>query len=115
MQSSYSVGLDFYRPYILNCKALSIHDDYVLGDAKKLSFKDQSLDFALNVEVIEHLKKRDGLGIIEEMQRVARKTIILTTPNGYLPTLAQKIIQRKDINLAGLETTLRNLDLGCTG
>lgn len=87
-KSSSSVGLDLYRSYILKCKALSIHDDYVLGDAKKLPFKNQSMDLALSVEVIEHLKKRDGLEIIEEMQRVVRKKIILTTPNGYLPAYA---------------------------
>jgi len=36
---SYRVGLDIYEPYILKIKKLSVHDNYILGDARKLPFK----------------------------------------------------------------------------
>ena len=35
--------------------------------------------------MIEHLEKEEGIRMLKEMERVARKKIILTTPNGFLP------------------------------
>lgn len=84
-KGSYRVGLDFYKPYILKSKKSLIHDDYVLGDAKALPFKPNSFDCGVAIEVLEHLPKHEGAKMIAEMERVARK-IILTTPNGFLPT-----------------------------
>lgn len=84
-KGSYRVGLDFHKPYILKSKKSLIHDDYVLGDAKVLPFKPNSFDCGVATEVLEHLPKHEGSKMIDEMGRVAKK-IMLTTPNGFLPT-----------------------------
>lgn len=96
----YRVGLDFYEPYISRSKALSIHDDYVLGDARTLPFKPKSFDCAIATEVLEHLCKHEGRGMIAEMDKIARK-IILTTPNGFLPTYAGPEDNRDETHLSG--------------
>jgi len=79
------VGLDFYRPYISKSRESSIHNDYVLGDVRQLPFRPKSFDCALATEVLEHLTKQDGTTMIKQMEEVAGK-IVLTTPNGFLPT-----------------------------
>ena len=81
-KGSYRIGLDFFKPYILKSKKSLIHDDYVLGDVRALPFKPESFDCAVAIEVLEHLPKHEGLKMIAEMERVAKK-IILTTPNGF--------------------------------
>jgi len=84
----YKTGLDFYKPYIEESSKKHIHDNYIIGDVRELPFKDKSFNCAISIEVIEHLKKDDGLKMIKEMERVAKDKIILTTPNGFLPTYA---------------------------
>ena len=84
-KGSYRVGLDFYAPYIRKSRILSIHDDYVLGDVRALPFKSKSFDCAVATEILEHLDKHDGLIMIKEIERVVKKKILMTTPNGFLP------------------------------
>lgn len=83
---SYKVGLDFYKPYILQIKKESIHDLYIIGDARMLPFKTNYFDCVIATEILEHMDKKDGLKMIKECERVAKKKIIMTTPNGFLPT-----------------------------
>lgn len=45
---------------------------------------DSSVDVVSIIDGIEHMTKRNGLKVIKEMKRVARKQILLFTPDGYL-------------------------------
>jgi ubiquinone/menaquinone biosynthesis C-methylase UbiE len=45
---------------------------------------DNSVDIISIIDGIEHMTKRAGLKLIKEMKRVARKQILLFTPDGYL-------------------------------
>jgi len=100
-KGSYRVGLDFYEPYILESEKSSIHDKYVLGDARVLPFKSNHFDCAVANGVLEHLEKQDGLKMIREMERVAKKKIILTTPNGFLPAYAGPEDNPEERHLSG--------------
>lgn len=86
-KDSYKVGIDHYEPYISKSKEQFIHNKYVLGDVRALPFKSNSFDCAIATEVLEHLNKDDGLKMIREMERAAKRKIILTTPNGFLPSI----------------------------
>jgi len=99
----YTVGLDFYEPYILKCKELSIHNEYVLGDVRGLLsiFGPKSFDCVMATGVLEHLSKDDGIMLIEQMERVATRKIILTTPNGFLPTYAGPKDNPTETHLSG--------------
>ena len=82
-----SVGVDAYKPAIEDSKKRKIHNSYIHGDIKKLSSlaKAKSFDAVIALDVIEHLKKEDGYKLLDNMEKIARKKIILVTPNGFIP------------------------------
>jgi len=67
-KDSYKVGIDHYEPYISKSKEQSIHNKYVLGDVRALPFKTNSFDCVIATEVLEHLNKKDGLKMLQEME-----------------------------------------------
>lgn len=78
------VGLDIFEPCLRACQRTSVHDGLVLGDARRLPFRDRSFDVVVAAEVIEHLEKDDASELLREMERVARKKIIISCPVGYV-------------------------------
>jgi len=60
-KGSYRIGLDIYVPYIHKIRRLSVHNAYILGDARALPFKSKSFDCSVATEILEHLTKHDGL------------------------------------------------------
>lgn len=82
-----SVGIDGHKPAIEESKKRKIHNAYILGDIKKLDtlVKKKSFDAVVALDVIEHLQKDDGYKLLDNMERAARKKVILVTPNGFLP------------------------------
>jgi SAM-dependent methyltransferase len=81
------VGVDAFAPSIEKSEKQGIHKEYhemkVLDIGKK--FGPGSFDCVLATDLIEHLSKEDGIKLIEMMERIAKKTVIIFTPNGYLP------------------------------
>ena len=55
----------------------------VLKYIKNLS--NDAYDAVLVFDIIEHLEKNDSHLLIKEMQRVARKFVVIVTPNGFWP------------------------------
>ena len=51
---------------------------YIIGDAKKLPFKDNSFDTIIALDILEHIE--DDMAAIKEWERVAKKRIILSVP-----------------------------------
>jgi hypothetical protein len=84
---TYSVGIDAFAPSIEASKAASIHSEYrvmAVTDIEKV-FPDRSFDCVLAADVIEHQHKDEGFRLIESMEHIARKRVIIFTPNGFLP------------------------------
>jgi len=83
----YSVGVDTYQPSIDKSKAEGIHNDYlnaqVLEIGERLS--NESFECVLASDLIEHLTKEDGWKLLEMMERIAKRKVIVYTPNGFLP------------------------------
>lgn len=86
-KNMYSVGIDVFAPSIEESKNKGIHNKYykmgVLDIGSK--FSDNSFDCVLASDLIEHLEKKEGLKLIKLMEKIAKKKIIIFTPNGYLP------------------------------
>lgn len=82
----YSVGVDLFSPVIEHGKKHKIHDEYVLMNVMDIDqkFKDKSFDCVMAMDLIEHLTKEDGMIFLEKVERIARKKVILYTPNGFL-------------------------------
>lgn len=83
----YSVGVDAFREAIEKSKKNKIHNKYFLMNVMKIDtkFKAKSFDCVLALDLIEHLKKKDGVRLIKKMEKIARKKVIILTPNGFLP------------------------------
>ena len=83
----YSVGVDIFAPAIKESKSKKIHDEYILMDIRKLltRIKPKSFDVVLASDVIEHFDKKDALYLLESFEKIARKKIIIFTPNGFVP------------------------------
>lgn len=80
-----SVGVDTFAPSIKKSKKNKIHDDYKIGDILELDsfFKPKSFDAVIALDVVEHFVKQDALNLIKSMEKVARKKVIILTPNGF--------------------------------
>ena len=81
------VGIEAYRPAYEEAKRENTHDELICGDVRSLSehFKPGQFDACIALDVIEHLTKEDGLKLIEQMEKIARRKIIFSTPSGFLP------------------------------
>lgn len=80
------VGVDIYEPYL---KAIESDVPYsvVKYDVRKINniFIDNSFDAVYALDIIEHLEKDDSIRLIEQCKKIAKKVVIVETPNGYLP------------------------------
>lgn len=82
----YTVGVDVFEPAIEESKKLKIHNEYKTIECKGIdsAFQKDSFDCVCALDLIEHLSKEDGLKLIDSMERIARKKVIIFTPNGFL-------------------------------
>lgn len=83
----YCVGVDAYKPSIQKSKEKKIHNEYHNIDVLEIGneFKCRSYDCVIALDLIEHLEKKDGLKLIEMMEKIAREKVVIFTPKGFLP------------------------------
>ncbi len=81
-----SEGIDIYKKTIVESKKKKNHDKYTMGDIRNLSklYRKESFDACVSIDVIEHFKKKDAFKLIRDMENIARKKVIILTPNGFL-------------------------------
>lgn len=81
----YSVGFDIFEPNIRKSKKAKIHDKYVIGDLLQVEkfFKPQAFDAVVALDVIEHFEKKDGWELLKQMEKIAKKKVIILTPFGF--------------------------------
>lgn len=82
----YAVGIDLFEPDIEKSKEENIHSEYHLLDVIKAGdhFTANSFECALASDLIEHLTKEDGKKLIEIMEKLASRRVIIFTPNGFV-------------------------------
>lgn len=80
-------GLDAFAPSVEKSKALGIHDDYMVAPIAKLgvAFPPKHFDAVVALDVLEHLRKPEGLKLLTDMERLARKRVVVFTTNGFVP------------------------------
>jgi len=84
------ICVDAHRPYLERIKR-DVGDDpkYVFINAPWDQvigmFPDKSVDTVFALDFIEHLEKEDGLRMLREAERVARRQIVVYTPHGFFP------------------------------
>jgi SAM-dependent methyltransferase len=78
----FTVGLDAFAPYLKQCRENRIHNAYVQADVRQLPFADNYFDSVICLEVLEHLEKEEGILFLNELERVASRQVICSTPVG---------------------------------
>lgn len=83
----YCVGVDAFKLSINKSKKERIHNKYYQIDVLDIDkkFEAKSFDCVLASDLIEHLTKDEGYKLINKMERLANKKVIIFTPNGFLP------------------------------
>lgn len=81
------IGLEINNEYIKECKKHKIYDKLIKHQLPEIPFADKSIDLILCIEVIEHMTKGDGNKLLNEIDRVCKGRVIITTPNMFFPTL----------------------------
>lgn len=78
-------GLDIDKLSLNKARKANTHESYSVVDAREVSsyFLPKSFDAAVALDVIEHLSKKEGHRLIASMEIIARKKIIIFTPNGF--------------------------------
>ncbi len=81
----YSVGVDMFQPSIEKSKKAGIHDAYKQGNVLAIDrmFGKKKFDAVIALDLIEHLEKKQGYDLIKKMGTLAKKKIIIMTPNGF--------------------------------
>lgn len=77
------VGIDLFKPYIRKAREKKCYQKVLYGDVRKLPIKDR-YDTVICSQVIEHLPFIEGKTLLVNMEKLARKRVIVATPNGFL-------------------------------
>ena len=76
----YVVGVDIQGlPGEQQCEAFS---EVIWADVRSLPFRREAFDVVLGIRVVEHLRKEQGEKLITDMERIAKKAVILSLPVG---------------------------------
>jgi len=78
------VGLEIHHPYIERQSKLGLYDKIVKANVFDIPFDNGCFDVVLACEIIEHLEQEDGLKMINEIERVSKNLVIVTTPFGFM-------------------------------
>ena len=86
LDSPIRVGVDIYEEYFNHIES-DVPYVVIKHDVRKLEeiFVPKSFDIVIALDIIEHLEKEESLLMIAQCERIARKAVILETPNGYVP------------------------------
>jgi len=91
VRRGHRTGVDGYPPALERARQRGTHDAYVSGDVKCLDtlFPTQRFDACVALDLIEHLPKEDGWRLLETMEHLATRRVIIFTPNGFIPQHSQ--------------------------
>ena len=81
------VGVDGFQPSIDESRRNKIHDDYVCAELLEIDqfFEASSFECVMALGVIEHYPKKKGFVLLEKMEKLASKRVIISTTNGFVP------------------------------
>ncbi|MEO6728295.1 MAG: methyltransferase domain-containing protein [Candidatus Dojkabacteria bacterium] len=82
-----SFGVDGFKPSIDAAIKRKTHSENKVINVLKLRkfFKDKSFDCIVALDLIEHLTKEEGVKLLDDLEKLAKKKVIIFTPNGFVP------------------------------
>jgi ubiquinone/menaquinone biosynthesis C-methylase UbiE len=79
-------ALEISEQAIIQAQEQCVYNEYINTDVCNINqLATSSFDAVVAFDFIEHLTKTDGLKLLNEMERIARKKVVVYTPNGFLP------------------------------
>jgi len=78
-------GVDIYRPALALAAQDGRRRPVTQADVRELPFADGAFDVVVSLDVVEHFEKPDALRVISETERVCAGTVVVVTPNGFVP------------------------------
>lgn len=81
----YSVGVESFKPSLEESKKKKIHTEYIEKKIEEVDFPENSFDAVVMIEVLEHLTEESGYAMLKKAEKWAKKKVIVSTPNGFLP------------------------------
>jgi hypothetical protein len=84
------IGLDRYLPSLLENRRRTEYAARVQGDLKALPVGSKSVDAVVALDVLEHFDRDEGWARLAEWEDVARKRVVILTPNGFVPQEARE-------------------------
>ena len=82
-----ALGVDVSRAALGAARAQGVHAGLVQADAATLAyvFRPRSVDAALALDVVEHLEREAALALLQTLECLARRRVVVFTPNGFVP------------------------------
>lgn len=82
----YVTGIDIYGPSIKEAKKTKAYKTLFKGDITKLpkQITKQKYDVVFSSQVIEHLPKKKALALIKQMEKLAKKRVVVGTTVGFM-------------------------------
>jgi len=80
----YSVGVEAFESYLEESKKKKIHVRYLDKRIEELDFSENSFDAVIMIEVLEHLPQKVGLEILRNVEKWAKKKVVVSSPNGFI-------------------------------
>jgi len=83
----FSVGVDLSAAALRAAREAHTHAALVRADATDVAriFRPASVDAVVALDVIEHLERDAALALVDALERVARRRVVVFTPNGFVP------------------------------
>ena len=76
-------GTDIFEPYLKICQKNGLYKKLLKQDLnKKLLFKKKSFDAVFMLQTVEHLNKKNGQSLLDQLENIAKKIIVISTPQG---------------------------------
>lgn len=82
------IAVDAFEPSIQRSRALGIYDGYVSADIRAFAndpANKKRFDCVVALDVIEHFEKTESVRLVDDLESLARRKVVLFTPNGFLP------------------------------
>lgn len=77
-------GVDIYGPALVEARERGRRSAVVQADARSLPYVHGAFDVVVALDVVEHFEKPDACALLDELQRVARRMVVVATPRGFV-------------------------------
>ena len=76
-------GVDLFEGNVTLCRGMGVYDEVVHEDVLAFLARqaDGAFDSIIAAELIEHFSREDGAKLLDQLDRVAAKVVVVSTPN----------------------------------